>query len=351
MSSLKSLRVLAVAAVAMFSALSLAPRPAGAEPQALRGEATVTTTGGFGRIVIRLPVEVESQVRMSSNILVIQFKQPVDVPVDRLGSGASEYIGAARRDPDGKALRFALAQKVRISSMTAGERLFVDLLPQSWTGEPPGLPREVVEELAKRAHDAEQQARRRLALEQAKKIPPVPVRVASLPTFTRYIFELPELTGVTADRGKGRLTLSFAKPLRFDLSDAKLAQPKAVADVTASSTDDIATVRFALSQPVDIRTFREDSNFVVDVTPIDAQSAGSAKTGPLAGLVAPETTPAKSEAAEKSEPAKKSEAAEKSDAKPAAVSPPSAAASGSPAEPPPAQANAPIRSGWCSTPR
>ena len=173
-----------------------------AQVQGVRGEASVTTTGGYGRIVIRLPVEVESHVRMSSNILVIQFKQPVDIPVDRLGSAATEYIGAARRDPDGKALRFALAQKVKISSMTAGERLFVDLLPESWTGEPPGLPREVVEELARRAHDAERLAKQKLVLEQAQKIPPVRVRVANQPTFTRYIFELPELTGVISGSSK-----------------------------------------------------------------------------------------------------------------------------------------------------
>ena len=104
----------------------------------MRGEASVTTTGGYGRIVIRTGAEVESQVRMTGGILVIQFRQPVDVPVDRLGAAASEYIGAARRDPDGRALRFALAQKVKLSSMAAGDRLFVDLLPESWTGEPPG---------------------------------------------------------------------------------------------------------------------------------------------------------------------------------------------------------------------
>ena len=86
--------------------------------------------------------------------------------------------------------------------MVAGDRLFVDLLPESWSGEPPGLPREVVEELAKRANEADRVARQKLAAEELKKIPPVRVRVAAQPTFTRYIFELPELTGVTAERGR-----------------------------------------------------------------------------------------------------------------------------------------------------
>ena len=159
--------------------------------------------------------------------------------------------------------------------MTAGDRLFVDLLPESWTGEPPGLPREVVEELAKRANEAERLARQKLALEEQRKIPAVRVRVAGQPTFTRYIFELPELTGVTAERGKDKLTLTFARPLRFDLSDAKLASAKAVAAVDAGGSGDTSEVQFKFSQAADIRTFREDSNYVVDVSPIEAKVAAS----------------------------------------------------------------------------
>jgi tetratricopeptide (TPR) repeat protein len=278
-------------ACAVIGALMLAPPAASAQTQGMRGEATVTTSGGYGRIVIRTSAEVESQVRLTGGILVIQFRQPVDIPVDRLGSAASEYIGAARRDPDGRALRFALAQKVKLSSMTAGDKLFVDLLPESWTGEPPGLPREVVEELARRANEAERVARQKLALAQQPKIPPIRVRVAGQPTFTRYIFELPELTGVTAERGKDKLTLTFAKALRFDLSDAKLSSAKAVATVEAGGGGDTSEVQFKFSQQADVRTFREDSNYVVDVSPVDAKAPSAAAAGPLAGIAAPETMP------------------------------------------------------------
>ncbi|MCX7315217.1 MAG: tetratricopeptide repeat protein [Alphaproteobacteria bacterium] len=295
MSSPTSFRVL----LAASGLLLMAACPSVAQPiQGVRGEASVTTTGGYARIVIRTAADVESQVRMTSGILVIQFRQPVNVAVDRLGSAAGEYIGAARRDPDGRALRFALTQKVKFSSMVAGDRLFVDLMPEGWTGEPPGLPREVVEDLAKRANEAERLVRQRQAQEEQKKIPAVRVRVAAQPTFTRYIFELPELTGVTAERGKDQLTLTFAKALRFDLSDAKLAVAKAVAGVDAGGSLDTPEVQFKFSQQADIRTFREDFNYVVDVSPIDAKSppvagGGINLTGPLVGVVAPETIPAK----------------------------------------------------------
>ena len=142
---------------------------------------------------LKLTEEVDAQVRVSGNVLAIFFKRPVDIPVDRINVGAADYIGAARRDPDGRALRFALARKVKVNSIAAAERLFVDLLPETWTGEPPGLPQEVVEELARRTREAERDARQRAELAQLRKVRPVNVRIAKQPTFTRFIFELPEL--------------------------------------------------------------------------------------------------------------------------------------------------------------
>ena len=69
-----------------------------------------------------------------------------------------------------------------------------------------------------------------------------------------------------------QLTLTFAKPLRFDLSDAKLASAKAVAAVEAGGSGDTSEVQFKFSQQADVRTFREDSNYVVDVSPVDAKA-------------------------------------------------------------------------------
>ena len=269
----------------------LASSPALAQAPVVRGEASVITTGGYGRLIVRLATEVEAQATASGSVLIVRFKQPVSVAVDRIPAGAPEYFAAARRDPDGMALRFALRQKVKVSTLSAGERLFIDLLPESWTGEPPSLPRDVVEELARRARDSERVAREQQALEQQRQRPPVRVRVSNLPTFTRYTFDLPELTPVTVSRGKNKLTLSFTKPLRFDLADAKLALPELVAGVDAQRDDETAEVHFAFAKQADVRTFREDSNFVVDVSPIDVTTP--AVEGPPA-VAAPETVPAKS---------------------------------------------------------
>lgn len=274
----------------------------------------MSTAGGFGRLVIRLDGEMDAEVKVSSGVLIIQFKQPVNVPMDRATNGASQYFGAARRDPDGKALRFALAQKLRVSTMTAGERLFVDLLPDSWTGEPPGLPREIVEDLARRAKEAEKLAWQKLAMEAQRKLPTVRVRVANQATFTRYIFELPEMTPVSSERSRDKLALTFGVPLQFDLSDAKLSLPATLDAIDADTDGARSNVKFSFAQPADVRTFREDANYVVDVTAINAKPSAVplVALGPAPG--APATAPAKEAAKSEAKPEAKSEA--KPEAKP-----------------------------------
>ena len=86
-------------------------------------------------IVVQLAEEVESTVKVAGGIVVINFKQPVDVAVDRIDSSARRTMSAPRAAiPTARGLRIALARKVTVNSMAAGERLFVDLLPETWTG-------------------------------------------------------------------------------------------------------------------------------------------------------------------------------------------------------------------------
>ncbi len=179
--------------------------------RAVKGEVSVAVTGeGFARLIFRLAEEVESEVRTANGIVIVAFKQPVDVAVDRMVSGAGEYIGAARRDPDGKAIRIALARKVRVNTMAAGERLFVDLLPEPWTGVVPGLPQDVVEELTKRARDAEKRAVQQLSHRRSsasRRL--IRVRVGKQPTFTRYSFDLPRGVRVANNRDDNQAHAGF----------------------------------------------------------------------------------------------------------------------------------------------
>ncbi len=245
----------------------------------VKGEVSVVVNDGYARLVFRLDQEVESEVRLANNIVVIAFKRPVDVSVDRLSAGAAGYIAAARRDPDGMGVRLALSRKVKMNSMPAGEKLFVDLLPEPWAGVLPGLPQEVVDELTRRVREAEKMARQELQTVQQTKRPPIRVRVGKQPTFTRYVFDLPDNVGVSNDKTKDQLTLVFDTPLKFDLADAMAEPPASVSSVETETAADSARVRFMLAGHADVRTFREDNAYVVDIGPAAAKKTQSGLEG------------------------------------------------------------------------
>jgi tetratricopeptide (TPR) repeat protein len=248
---------------------AIAPNPVVAQ-QPIKGEYNVSTDAGFLRIVFRFAEEVESEVRLSNNILVIGFKTPVDIgSIDRLPPMTNGYASAARRDPDGRGVRIALNRRLVVNSVTAAEQLFVDLLPDTWTGPPPGLPLEVVQDLARRAREAEKKIRQQRAQARERQIPLTRVRVAHQPKFTRYIFELSESMSVEFDRSKSGITLTFDAPLKFDLSDAKGTLPPMIEAIDSEVRNDTTLVKFNLLGKVEVRGFREDVNYVVDVGVLD----------------------------------------------------------------------------------
>jgi tetratricopeptide (TPR) repeat protein len=254
--------------------------------QNIKGEISVSVENGFARFVLQFAEEIETKARVANNILTISFEKPVDIAVDRVSANSGGYVAAARRDPDRKAIRFALARKVTMNSIAAAERVFVDLLPEGWSGMAPGLPRDVIEELARRAREAERKTRQQRALAQQAPSAPIRVRVATQPTFTRYIFDFPELVAASADNGKDKLTLTFDGAYKFDLADAVAALPPMVTSISSEPERDTATVRFNFSTFVDVRTFREDNSYILDVISPDAKAEAGNRGDELATLAA-----------------------------------------------------------------
>jgi tetratricopeptide (TPR) repeat protein len=261
-------------AVAFALVILICPGLASAEP--IKGDATFSASGGFARLVLKFSEDVVTEVTPAGSIIVIRFEHPVDLPVDRLSEAVPDYVGSARRDPDGMAIRLSLARRVTINTMTAGERVFVDFLPDSWNGPPPGLPQDVVRELAERARIAERELRQQRMLAEASKRPPVKVHASVQPTFVRFVFEVPDGVGISSVLNEQKLKLFFGKVLAFDLTDAKLAAPPSVASINQKTEGETSTVEITLVGDVDVHSFREDKNYVVDVAFQQAE-----KTSPL----------------------------------------------------------------------
>jgi tetratricopeptide (TPR) repeat protein len=231
----------------------------------VKGEATFSASGGYARLVLKLAEDVNSEVTTAGSIIVIRFNRPVDIAVDKLAESAPDYVSSARRDPDGSAIRLSLARRATINTMTAGERIFVDFLPDSWSGPPPSLPTDVVRELAERARAAERALRMQRAASEAKKRPLIRVRALVQPTFVRFVFEMPDGVGVSSVLNDQKLTLAFGGALNFDLADARIAAPPNVASINQRVEGDQTAVDIILIGDVDIHSFRDDRNYIIDV--------------------------------------------------------------------------------------
>ena len=216
---------LAAAALLCFAGFAA---PGSADDDPVKATLAATVNDGYARLVFDMSEYDDASVRVANNVLVITFKRPIDVSVDRLATQIPDYVGAARRDPDGKGIRVALSQQVKVNATPAAEKLFIDLLPASWSGQPPSLPPEVIADLARRAREADRLERkdRQAVAQQRATAEPVRVHVATQPTFTRYIFAIPANTSVSNDRVKERLTLTFDAPIKFDLADVVAALPR-----------------------------------------------------------------------------------------------------------------------------
>ncbi len=285
-----------LALVMLFSGVARAEEP-------VKGEVKVLTDDGYARLIFKLDHEVKANVSEAWPIVKVSFAKPVDVSVDRVSGAAVDYISAARRDPDGTTIRLALKRRLKINTTPAGDRLFVDLLPESWKGVLPGLPKEVIAELAQRASEADRLLHRQRLADQLK-TPTIRVKVATQPTFIRYVFEMPDGVNVVPERSKGTLKLNFDRPIKWDLADAKVSLPPTLKSVDADTDFGAVTVTFTLNGSPEVRTFREDRSIVVDIGlgKPKPKSAAASEVGKSAiaaaapAIAAPKTVPVAKEA-------------------------------------------------------
>jgi hypothetical protein len=266
-----------VAAVLLLLAGSLGA----ARAETLRAEAVGSVEKGFGRLVLTFQgrqLLPQYTSRQSSGVLVLDFGDQIDVEIDRAVQALSGYVTVARRDPDGHGLRMALARQVRVNLMEAGEKLFIDFLPGGWAGPTPPLPQEVVGELAKRADAAMRAAREaEMARLGTRVTPKLDFRIARLPTLTRFSFtwNVPFDTRMT--REDGRVTVIFNRTAPIDLSQLDVDPIPGIEGAFADASEDRLRLVFSVSPDADVRAFREDNTYSLDlVRPGPPQNVGEA---------------------------------------------------------------------------
>ena len=248
----------------------LAMFPAGTSAQsAIEAKLLATTQAeGYARMILTFPKKLPKyKVAVVSGVLVVEFEQPIDFSIGEANVKAPEFIVVGRSDPDRMALRFALAQNVRVNTMAAAEELYIDLLPANWRGVAPGLPAEVVAKLARRAEEAERAAdieARRLALEKSKY--KLRIRVGQQPTFSRVVFDWGAKVGVELTRKGDRLTVSFDQFAKPPMERLKVDPPRFIRSAKSIIGKEGLQIELVIERGSDVRGFREENTYIVDIS-------------------------------------------------------------------------------------
>ena len=226
-----------------------------------KGSETGSGAGGYGRIVLNFDKPVSVKAKLAGGVLLVGYGERVAQGPEHLADEMPAYVSSVRRDPDGTGLRVALQRPYRINVQSAGERVFVDLLPEGWSGLPPPLPPEVVAELARRARVSEEALKARIP-EPVRK--PLSLELARLPTLTRLSLRVPAdaVTTVTSEGPVTRLRVVGAWTI-----DAGETRGRPRPGIAKLATEIDGTSASLLVTPEDgytIGTEREDGALVLD---------------------------------------------------------------------------------------
>ncbi|MGI9412864.1 MAG: hypothetical protein ACR2PM_04305 [Hyphomicrobiales bacterium] len=244
---------------------TLAGRPAQA---AMEAKIVATTeTDGYARLVLTFPKLPKDKVAVVSGVLVVEFDRPIEFVLGEANIKSPDFIVVGRSDPDRRALRFALAQNIRVNTMEAAAQLYIDLMPASWRGVAPGLPPEVVAELARRAEEAERAAdieARRLALQKSKY--KLRIRVGQQPTFSRVVFDWGTKVGVELTRKGNRIIVAFDQFAKPPMERFKVDPPRFIKSAKPAIGKEGLQIELVIDEESDVRGFREENTYVLDVT-------------------------------------------------------------------------------------
>ena len=286
---------------------------AGPVASAEQGQLLGTEEDGYGRLILSFPGRDSLPtytMRIENGVLSLEFDEPIAVILPDVGTVMPDYLSVARVDPDGRGLRIGLRSAFSFNRIEAGEKLYIDLLPLDWQGQPPPLPQDVIAELAERARlaaiKAEQERKAAGVLELN---PQASVRIGRNPTFLRVQFDwnVPTTGAFVQDGDMGMI--GFEWPVGIDLRDLAIDLPPELLTVESAVNPDGATVTLQLAEGVKPR-FYENSprQYILDidiagdgppsfdaatladgVAKQDAAAGEPPSTDPLVGMLFPES--------------------------------------------------------------
>ena len=225
---------------------------------------TSVPESGFVRLNFDFAPSAQLSASAQGGVLTLSFDRKTTLNPQSIVSLSGGAMSSGHADADGKTLRFALTQPVRLHQSAQGDRTVVDLAPLSFAGPMPDLP-------------------------QPAKAAPKPVDVASLPEiklragsyahFTRLVFDWPQNVAYAVFPGAGRMTVRFQGQARFDLSAIARFAPPWVKNAAWHLDGAATVVEFETDSDSGFHDFKDGSKVVLDILAPETDAAAYAPPG------------------------------------------------------------------------
>ena len=234
----------------------------------------------YARLILTFPDRLnlpEHTVESDNGVLVISVPDtPMEGVLPDVGTTLSEYVAIARFDPDRTGIRMGMREQFQINTMAAGEQLYIDLLPASWVGLPPGLPPEIITKLAERAEEAARIAEERRRAELVLEYDPQPtIRVGRHQTFSRIEFSWNVGTKAEFTREGENASIRFDWPVPVDLYEVLSDRPAQLGEVTNIVHGGDTEIAMTIPEDVSARFYEQSSTeFILDIDVPGASADG-----------------------------------------------------------------------------
>ncbi len=239
---------------------------------------------GYARIVIRDAAISQPRTEITDGLVFIDLEKAIDVDLSDIPAAIPRAVSAARLDPDGRGIRLALTREFRIHTVRAGDELYIDVLPTSWTGPMPALPPEAIKRLSDLA-DA-------VLVRRDGALPEVDFRYGIHPTFARLAFIWEGAVSAEMNRDDDQIEVVFSAGGTIDLTALKQRMPEELQQVRAGQRDGKLVVQIDVLPSVPVRGFWDESAYVIDVTTAPSSTLDQLNIAPRAAVPAALAPPA-----------------------------------------------------------
>jgi len=270
-----------LAALVSLATLMALANPAGAQPSPRAAD-----HDGFGRMVFDWPGAVGYSATVVEGGLVVRFDKPISGDPKVVVKPLARYLSGVKLSADRTTATFTLARPVQVKSFRSGGAVVIDLTPDD---SPPASPPPPQTAAAPQAAPTPPPAGAAAAPprpvaatatvappQSASPAPPPPVAPAGPPVdlmvrggehtgFNRLVFDWPKPVGYSVEQEGDRVTISFARPARINLTAIKTALPADVSLAEVRPAGPGTAVVLALAPGMRARHFTSGPRVAIDL--------------------------------------------------------------------------------------